>query len=218
MSSNREFEFKRSETESDNRNAYNSYLRTLKYFNSISLDKALKILSETLSVNEISFNKLCLGEFYYSKYLEKALKTSKELIKKATETIDKNELDKDEKELLEFWREKLIKTLQSSLEFSKSKVIEKIVENPFPSVFLSGLAYQLFLKLHNIYKLKKVNYVANYSFVFYALDSDNLLVCNQTGYIDFLNDNYEILMDRIDIRQNKNEKKMRLYNSYKNNA
>jgi hypothetical protein len=218
MSHYEESKFQRSESESENKIAYNNHLRTLNYCNNIGVDEALKILSEMLDVNEISFYKLCLGEFYYSKFLLKAKKTSKELIKKVTETINKNELDKDDKELLEFWREKLITTIQISDEFFKTKTIEKKLENPFPSIFSTGLAYQLFLKLHDSYKHKKVNYTANYSFVFYALESDGFLVCNQTGYIDFLNDEYEILLDRIDKRQSKSEKKMMLYNSYKNNA
>jgi hypothetical protein len=174
MSYNREPEFKTSVIESENGNAYNSYLRTLKYCNSTDVDEALKILSESLDINEISFNKLCLGEFYYSKYKEKAISVSKKLIKKATEIINSNKINNDDKELLIFWKENLKNLIVDFYEGSKLNIKEKTLKNPYPEVFSNYFSYKLFDRLHSHYKSEK-NQLANYSFIYRKMVEDDYI-------------------------------------------
>lgn len=74
----------------------------------------------------------------------------------------------------------------------------EISKNEYIDVFTNDLGQTLFFELHNIYKDKKYH-LANYSFLFYALEKD-YLVCNGTDFIKFLS-KFDINIDKIDSRQ-----------------
>lgn len=88
----------------------------------------------------------------------------------------------------------------------------KIEFNNFPGIFRSKEGLVLFEKMDNFYK-NKSNELANYSFLFYALDNDKYLVCSQKEFLEFL-ENRSIILNKIDSRQSGMDNKRRdLYDS-----
>ena len=113
--------------------------------------------------------------------------------------------------------EEKIQGLENLIENKNSTIAynNKIIENPFEDIFSNSKSFLLFEKLHNSYKTKKNRFLANYSFIFYAMKSDGFLICSGTKFIDFLNDNFEITIPKIDNRQVGKNEKTSTYNAYK---
>ncbi|TVZ23453.1 hypothetical protein JM84_2378 [Dokdonia sp. Hel_I_63] len=83
-------------------------------------------------------------------------------------------------------------------------------ENPHPLIFRSLEGFLIFEKLHNDYKKEKYH-LANYSFLFYALERDGLLNSTQKSFRDFLA-TQNIFIDKIDARQaGRDNKKVNYY-------
>lgn len=98
----------------------------------------------------------------------------------------------------------------------ESIVFKSEIENDFPEIFKDSFSYSLFLKMHKIYHQNK-NLLANYSFLYYALDKDKFLVCSGSDFVKFLNEKVDVNIDKIDSRQTGTNKKTSLYNSTKEN-
>ena len=88
---------------------------------------------------------------------------------------------------------------------------QQIKKNEFIDIFKNDLGYNLFLDLKENYKNTKNN-LANYSFIFYALQKD-YLVCSGTKFKDFLL-NFDISIDKIDTRQSGSNTKTSLFKSF----
>ena len=86
----------------------------------------------------------------------------------------------------------------------------KLKINPHIEIFKNDIGYTLFLDLHNIYKSKQ-NHLANYSFVFYALEND-YLVCSGNDFKKFIS-TLDIHIDKIDTRQSGTNNRTPLFNS-----
>ena len=101
-----------------------------------------------------------------------------------------------------------LKTLQPQQTVINTKV--DVLKNEYIEIFANDLGHTLFFELHNIYKGKK-NKLANYSFVFCALQKE-YLVCSGTDFINFLS-KFDINIDKIDSRQSGTNNKTPLFNS-----
>lgn len=84
-------------------------------------------------------------------------------------------------------------------------------ENINITIFKNDLGQTLFNQLHKIYKNEEKNYLANYSFLFYALQK-NYLVCSGTKFVNHLS-TLDINIHKIDTRQSGTNTKTRLFNS-----
>lgn len=90
--------------------------------------------------------------------------------------------------------------------------------NEFDKIFKNDLGFTIFIKMYEKYKGDK-NKLANFSFLFWAMEKD-FLVCSQTEFKEFLsNEKYNIEIEKIDRRQwfldMNGNKKSKLYNSIK---
>ncbi len=206
---------KKSDSEIDEENTYNNYIKGLNYCLNIDVVEAIKMMSETLDINEIGFQKLCLGEYYYSKYFKEAISISREIIQKTAVIINKNKLAQGNVEYLIFWKEKLEKVTNEIIEFSKPEINTKLSKNLYPNIFSGDFAYTLFLKNHEVYKNSKTIYTANYSFIYYAMKKDKLTICTGSDFRNFLSEYINISIDRIDSKQYGRKNKQDLYESIK---
>ena len=90
----------------------------------------------------------------------------------------------------------------------------KILRSDEELIFKNDIGFSIFSKMFEIYKTE-TNDLANFSFLFYAMEKD-FLVCSQTEFREFLrSEKYNIDIDKIDSRQSGNNKKTKLYNSIK---
>lgn len=84
--------------------------------------------------------------------------------------------------------------------------------NDFPKIFKSVEGFLIFNEMYSFYK-NETNHLANFSFLFYAMEKE-FLICSQTEYKEFLgSERYNIEIDKIDSRQSGKNKKASLYNS-----
>lgn len=90
----------------------------------------------------------------------------------------------------------------------------KNTSNIYPEIFKNDEAYNIFLQLHVAYKVK-INQVSNYSFVFYAMKKNGFIICKGVNYINFLSENYDISLDRIDSNQSGENVRNDFYESIK---
>jgi small nuclear ribonucleoprotein (snRNP)-like protein len=91
---------------------------------------------------------------------------------------------------------------------------EELHKNEYITIFKNDLGFLIFNKMFELYKPDNKD-LANFSFLFYAMEKD-FLVCNQTNFIKFLeNDKYDVNIEKIDSRQSGENKKSKLYNSIK---
>lgn len=86
-------------------------------------------------------------------------------------------------------------------------------ENPYPEIFKEN-GFDIFEQIHDNYK-DLTNVTANYSFLFYAMEKDELIHCGGTEFIKFLASNYDFHIDRIDSRQSGQNKRTNYYNAIK---
>jgi len=91
---------------------------------------------------------------------------------------------------------------------------EEVLTNQYPRIFKNAKGFSLFNSLHEAYK-SETNVVANYSFVFLALEHDEFIHCGGTEFIKFLSKNFDIQINRIDSRQSGTNKRTNLYESFK---
>lgn len=91
-----------------------------------------------------------------------------------------------------------------------------LLNNQYHKIFSNDLGYTLFNEWNEQHK-DETNLLANYSFIYIALEKDNLVVCTQTDYVDFLSQlDKPIIIDKVDSRQQgKSNKKYKLYESNK---
>jgi hypothetical protein len=110
-----------------------------------------------------------------------------------------------------------IKQLKKLNKNSKSKPQPETIEftNPFEAIFSSSKSYQLFDKLHQLYSKEEKTYLANYSYIFNAMKKDDYIICRPKDYINFLNDTFQITIDKIDSRQNGVTNKTKIYEAFK---
>ena len=93
---------------------------------------------------------------------------------------------------------------------------EVLLKNKDITIFKNDIGFTLFIKMFELYKNEQTH-LANFSFLFFAMEKD-FLVCSQADFVKFLeNENYNISIEKIDYRQLdwKNNKKSKLYNSIK---
>ena len=89
-----------------------------------------------------------------------------------------------------------------------------IIEDDLIKIFKNNIGFSIFTKMFELYKTE-TNDLANFSFLFYAMEKD-FLVCSQTEFRGFLRtEKYNIDIEKIDSRQSGNNKKTKLYNSIK---
>lgn len=108
------------------------------------------------------------------------------------------------------------------LEFNNSepqqetKTDTRLLKNKYHKIFSNDLGFTLFNEWHNQHK-DETKILAIYSFIYIALEKDNLVVCSQPGYINFLSQlDHPIIIDKVDSRQQgKTNKKYKLYKSNK---
>jgi hypothetical protein len=86
----------------------------------------------------------------------------------------------------------------------------EIQKNQNPTIFKNDLGQTIFNDLHNLYK-NEDKILANYSFVFYALQK-KYLVCSNANFINYLS-TLDIQIDKIDSRQSGNTNKTSLFNA-----
>jgi len=124
-----------------------------------------------------------------------------------------------EKEFFKFYIIKIEELLErlSIYKNGQKPKMEKPIEllkNENDKVFKNDAGFTIFTKMFEIYKDDK-NALANFSFLFYAMEKD-FLVCTQTEFREFLRDEkYNIEIDKIDSRQSGKTNKTKLYNSIK---
>ena len=91
---------------------------------------------------------------------------------------------------------------------------DEVLINEFEKIFKNDIGFTIFSKMFELYK-NETNHLANFSFLFYAMEKD-FLVCSQTEFKEFLRiEKYNIDIEKIDSRQSGENKKAKLYNSIK---
>jgi len=176
-------------------------------------------------------NELILNSEFESKskiYLNDVIKGLRTVIDELDFIHSKSETNEIQKFVIQSYISSYIEAIEiliSSYELIYPKIIEKFIsdnyketiqENPYPEIFTSYLGFSIFTKLHEIYK-KEDKYLANYSFLYLALKSENLTVCSNVKFLEFL-ESYNIYIDKIDSRQaGKDNKKFPLYTSIRDN-
>ncbi|WP_300441344.1 hypothetical protein [Christiangramia sp.] len=88
------------------------------------------------------------------------------------------------------------------------------IKNPYPQIFTSQEAYNLFIKLHGAYKGKDFPQ-ANYSFIYLTMDADGYILQSAVGFKNWLSKEFDITLDRIDSRKYKDSKRMTTYSLIK---
>jgi hypothetical protein len=94
-----------------------------------------------------------------------------------------------------------------------NSVSTKLFANQYERIFNSDFAFTLFEIMHELYKDENTP-LANYSFLYFAMCKNEYVICGATDFKKFLA-NYDISIDKIDTRQCKNPKKLKLYLSKK---
>lgn len=153
-------------------------------------------------------------DIFYSQRMETYNKnyTTIEKINLELEALEKLTINKTEYNVLKNrYKDFLLNKLQQPQQ-NETGSTDEIKENEYIEIFKNNIGYTIFLELHFIYK-NKTNKQANYSFLFYALQSE-YLVCNGTKFIKFLSKR-DIHIDKIDSRQSGSNKKLDLFNSIK---
>lgn len=93
-------------------------------------------------------------------------------------------------------------------------VKQQLQKNQEPQIFADDLGYTLFLKLHDLYKDHKAE-EANYSFIWYALETNGLIICKQKMYINFLS-KLDINISKINsVQKNEDNRKWETFKSLK---
>lgn len=96
----------------------------------------------------------------------------------------------------------------------KTNMPDEVKKNEFDKIFKNDIGFTIFTKMFELYKTEKTD-LANFSFLFYAMEKD-FLVCSQTDFVKFLeNDKYNVSIEKIDSRQSGKNKKLLLYDSIK---
>lgn len=103
--------------------------------------------------------------------------------------------------------------IKAHQQISDSKTDEVLI-NEFDKIFKNNIGFTIFSKMFELYK-NETNHLANFSFLFYAMEKD-FLVCSQTEFKEFLRiEKYNVDIEKIDSRQSGENKKAKLYNSIK---
>lgn len=112
-----------------------------------------------------------------------------------------------ESTMLDIIKEKKKKKLSWLTNYVSSN-LESVEKNSFivsedfdKNVFVSKKAEELFLRLHEEYKNSSDHLSAKYSFIFYAMKNDKLLLCTQKYFINSYLEDLGIFIE-INTRQN----------------
>jgi len=117
---------------------------------------------------------------------------------------------------INFLNNKLYSNEKTNTTNRKAIKSDEILENEFDTIFKNNIGFTIFTKMFEFYKDDK-NVLANFSFLFHAMEKD-FLVCNQTKFREFLrNEKYNIEIEKIDSRQSGKTNKTKLYNSIRDN-
>lgn len=111
---------------------------------------------------------------------------------------------------------KFINDLQKEYQHYTPNLLEKkrLEENLMPQIFANDFGYTLFRKLHEIYKDNQAT-EANYSFIWYALEKEELIICRQRKYLDYLS-SLNVYLPKINsIQKNENNRKWATFKSIK---
>lgn len=83
-----------------------------------------------------------------------------------------------------------------------NEIPNQIIEvNKYPEIFASDLGWALFKKLYTQYVNDQKYLLANFSFVFIALEKGGHIHCKQIKFIEFLSQEFDIHIPKIDSRQ-----------------
>jgi hypothetical protein len=162
--------------------------------NLIESIESLKILSRRIKKEHLpKLNEI--QSFVINKYIENYTDTIRKLIKnyKSISPVLINESVQEITEILGIEKE--------------------YKENPYPKVFKNLDAFLIFKSLHNSYKNDSKINLANYSFVYYSMEKDNLIICGNIGFIEHLSEIYDISLPKIDSRQSGSNKRTNFYKS-----
>lgn len=90
-------------------------------------------------------------------------------------------------------------------------------ENPYPTIFVNGYAYQMFLKLKEL-TVKKVTELADYAFIFHSMKTEKFIDkdTKHKKFIEFLNDNHSTDISAIKFTFKKQDYKEPTYSSILN--
>lgn len=151
-------------------------------------------------------------DIFYKQRMETYNKsyTDAEKIDLELEALEKLTINRTEYRILKNrYKHYLLNELQQPQQ-NETSINDEVKTNEYIEIFKNDIGYTIFLELNNIYKDKN-NKQANYSFLFYALQSD-YLVCNGAEFIKFLS-SLNIHIDKIDSRQSGSNKKIDLFNT-----
>lgn len=154
-------------------------------------------LKPTYDCNKLLFPEKCFGEWF------------------SDDTIDEFKryfAEYSDYKYLEFYNE-FLKNRLSEIENPK----EKLLVNKYTHIFKDDFEFTLFQEMHKIYKEDTKHDLANYSFLFYAMQKDKFIICKQKEFLEFLG-KYDISIPKIDSRQiGENVRKEPLYKATKEN-
>jgi|25_taG_2_1085351.scaffolds.fasta_scaffold08397_2 hypothetical protein len=101
---------------------------------------------------------------------------------------------------------------KSNLDFEK-QVIDL---NPFPRIFIDRKGYEFFLKLKEGIGKRNMYELANYSFIFRKMLEDKFIYkIQESEFRDFLNDNFEIDLNKLKTFDTYNGSNLSIYNYLK---
>lgn len=194
---------------------YNNAFLEARQTRQISQDKFYHCLLKVIEVFEEDIQ----GEFHIHNILMDVV-PEKIIGKPLIIGLDKYQPDK------EYWRfdypiedyriEQHKKAIEKAFKtFKVAKEIEQ--ENPYPRIFNSPNAVNIFKSLLSDYK-NEPNLTANFSFVYYAMKNDGFIICGGSEFIKFLSDKFEIEIDRVSSRQAGTNKRTKFYNRIKDNS
>lgn len=123
-------------------------------------------------------------------------------------------------------KEKIINILETYIYFINNQPQQpeavkpdEVLKNEFKMIFKNDIGFTIFTKMFELYKDEIKYHLANFSFLFHAMEKD-FLVCSQAKFKEFLREEkYNIEIEKIDNRQwfldMDENKKSKLYNSIK---
>lgn len=182
-----------------------------------NFDKAIKSQCDNINLDLDKHDKDTYWNYSYTKESEKLGLSQRFAINKL--------IPNDEKVFKELWLRNFINIISKIakniriIAALESEENEKLLKNNHPKIFKNDKGFTIFFKMFSHYKTETKTELANFSFLFFAMEKD-FLVCSQTDFVNFLaSEKYNIHIDKIDSRQwrfdmNQN-KKSKLFNSIK---
>lgn len=108
-------------------------------------------------------------------------------------------------------------SLQTLTTPEQPKPAKEAEVNPYPHIFVNGIGYAIFKRLHAAYYPKKKTWQANYSFLFISLRNDGFIICSGVEFINFIAEKFQVTIGKIDSRQEGKNPKTTAYGLIKEN-